>query len=132
VVALTGDLGAGKTSFARGLIAEFAREAGQPVPEVPSPTFTLVQTYEFPRAALWHFDLYRIERPDDAFELGIEEALAEGIALIEWPERLGMLLPARRIDVRLAFAGDPEARDIAIEAAADMPDAARFAAALAG
>lgn len=131
MVALFGDLGAGKTSFARGVIAEFAREAGQPVPEVPSPTFTLVQTYEFPRAALWHFDLYRIERPDDAFELGIEEALAEGIALIEWPERLGTLLPARRIDVRLAFAGDAEARDIAIETTADVPEPARFAAALA-
>ena len=105
VVALAGDLGAGKTTFARALIAAFAAEAGAVPPEVPSPTFTLVQTYEFPRATLWHFDLYRIERPEDALELGIEEALAGGIALIEWPERLGSLLPARRIEVRLAFTG---------------------------
>lgn len=118
VVALVGDLGAGKTTFARALIAAFAAEAGEVPPEVPSPTFTLVQTYEFPRAALWHFDLYRIERPDDALELGIEEALAEGIALIEWPERLGGFLPARRIEVHLDFgdrlAGGDDARRIEI------------------
>ena len=116
VVALHGDLGAGKTTFARALIAAFAAEAGQAAPEVPSPTFTLVQTYEFPRATLWHCDLYRIERPEDALELGIEEALAGGIALIEWPERLGRLLPARRIEVNLAFTGTGAARRIAIAA----------------
>ena len=116
MVALAGDLGAGKTTFARALIAALAAEAGQAAPEVPSPTFTLIQIYEFPRASLWHFDLYRIERPDDALELGIEEALAEGIALIEWPERLGPLLPARHIEVRLAFGAAPDARKIALSA----------------
>ena len=116
VVALAGELGAGKTTFARGIIAACAAEAGQVPPEVPSPTFTLVQTYEFPRAVIWHFDLYRIERPLDAIELGLEEALAEGVALIEWPERLGALLPARRIEVTLAFAGTEDARRIAIAA----------------
>lgn len=129
VVALAGDLGAGKTTFARALIAAFAAEAGQPAPEVPSPTFTLVQTYEFARATIWHFDLYRIERPDDALELGIEEAFAGGIALIEWPERLGPLLPARRIEVRLAFGAAPDARRIEIAAPAGA--AGRFAAAFA-
>jgi tRNA threonylcarbamoyladenosine biosynthesis protein TsaE len=129
VVALAGDLGAGKTTFARGLIAAFAAEAGQSPPEVPSPTFTLVQTYDFPRATLWHFDLYRIERPADALELGIEEAFADGIALIEWPERLGLLLPARRIEVRLAFAGAPDARTI--ELSAPEGPAGRLAAAFA-
>jgi tRNA threonylcarbamoyladenosine biosynthesis protein TsaE len=127
VVALVGDLGAGKTSFARALIAAFAAEAGQPPPEVPSPTFTLVQIYEFPRATLWHFDLYRIERPDDALELGIEEALVDGISLIEWPERLGPLIPARRIELRLAFGTADEARRIDIEAPAAL--AGRLAAA---
>jgi tRNA threonylcarbamoyladenosine biosynthesis protein TsaE len=126
-VALVGDLGAGKTTFARALIAAFAAEAGQAPPEVPSPTFTLVQTYDFPRAAIWHFDLYRIERPGDALELGIEEAFGEGIALIEWPERLGPLLPARRIEVRLAFADAPDGRRIEIRAAAGP--AGRLAAA---
>lgn len=129
MVALFGDLGAGKTSFARGLIGEFARAASEAPPEVPSPTFTLVQTYEFPRAAIWHFDLYRIERPEDAYELGFEEALAEGILLIEWPERLGRLLPERRIEVHIGFAADAEARTIEITAPA--ADAARIAAALA-
>jgi len=118
VVALAGDIGAGKTTFARALIGAFAAEAGQAPPEVPSPTFTLVQTYDFPRATLWHFDLYRIERPEDALELGIEEAFGEGIALIEWPERLGPLLPARRIEVRLAFARAAEARRIDLSAPA--------------
>ena len=127
MVALTGDLGAGKTSFARGAIAALARDAGQPLPEVPSPTFTLVQTYEFPAAVLWHFDLYRIERPEDAWELGLEEALAEGISLIEWPERLGPDLPKRHIAVRLAFGPDAEER--IIEIAAPFPAAARLAAA---
>ena len=128
MVALAGDLGAGKTTFARGLIAAFAAEAGQPPPEVPSPTFTLVQTYEFPRATLWHFDLYRIERPEDALELGIEEAFADGIALVEWPERLGALLPARRIEVSLAFGAGPDCRRVTLSA----PDRAarRLAAAL--
>ena len=127
MVALAGDLGAGKTTFARALIAAFAAEAGQPPPEVPSPTFTLVQIYEFPRATLWHFDLYRIERPEDALELGIEEALTDGIALIEWPERLGKLLPARHIEVRLDFAAAPDARRIELSAPAGP--AGRLAAA---
>jgi tRNA threonylcarbamoyladenosine biosynthesis protein TsaE len=117
VVALAGDLGAGKTTFARGLIGALAAEAGQAAPEVPSPTFTLVQTYEFPRAAVWHYDLFRIERPEDALELGLEEALAEGIALIEWPERLGAHLPAERVEVTMTFADAPEARRIEIAVA---------------
>src|SRR5271170_7579662 len=90
VVALRGTLGSGKTSFARGFIAA---RAGRAL-EVPSPTFTLVQTYDLPAGTIWHFDLYRLVRPDDAIELGIDEAFASGINLIEWPERLGDLLPA--------------------------------------
>jgi tRNA threonylcarbamoyladenosine biosynthesis protein TsaE len=128
-VALVGDLGAGKTTFARALIAAMAAAAGQAPPEVPSPTFTLVQTYDFPRAAIWHFDLFRIERPEDALELGLDEALAEGIALIEWPERLGTLLPAERIEVAIAFAEEPDARRIEIAAAGER--GARLAQALA-
>jgi tRNA threonylcarbamoyladenosine biosynthesis protein TsaE len=129
VVALEGDLGAGKTTFARALIAAFAAEAGEAPPEVPSPTFTLVQTYDFPRAAIWHFDLYRIERPEDALELGIEEAFADGIALVEWPEQLGPLLPARRIAVRIGFGAAPDARRI--EIAAPAGPGGRLAAAIA-
>jgi tRNA threonylcarbamoyladenosine biosynthesis protein TsaE len=99
VVALRGTLGAGKTTFARGFIAA---RAGRPI-EVPSPTFTLVQTYDLAAGAIWHFDLYRLEHAEDAIELGIDEAFADGISLIEWPERLGDLLPAHRLDIHLAF-----------------------------
>ncbi len=101
-VALHGELGTGKTTLARGLIRALCG-AGE---EVPSPTFTLVQTYAAPDFEIWHFDLYRIERPADALELDIEEATADGVVLIEWPEKLGRWLPAERLDVRLAYGGD--------------------------
>lgn len=113
VIALTGPLGAGKTAFARFFLAALARREGVAAPdEVPSPTFTLVQTYRLGSLAVWHFDLYRLARPDDAVELGLDEALAEGISLIEWPERLGRLLPRDRLEIALAYAASdrPEAR----------------------
>ena len=100
VIALEGPLGAGKTAFVRALIAALGGEE-----EVPSPTFTLVQTYDLPPVPVWHFDLYRLAKPADAYELGIEEAFAEGIGLIEWPEHLGALLPGDRLELALAFAG---------------------------
>lgn len=102
-VALEGDLGAGKTTLARGLIRELARDAAL---AVPSPTFTLVEIYETPAGPLWHFDLYRLNNPDEAWELGIEQGFAEAISLIEWPERLGALLPATRLDLTLAIDGE--------------------------
>lgn len=106
VIALSGDLGAGKTSFARSLIGALTG-AGE---EVPSPTFTLVQSYETPKGTLWHFDLYRLAAPEEAYELGIEDAFEDGIVVIEWPERLGRLLPAERLTIALEFAADPGAR----------------------
>src|SRR5262245_61100891 len=90
-VALSGPLGVGKTSCARGAIAAWCGRDE----EAPSPTFTLVQIYEGPRGALWHMDLYRLKAPEQAYELGLEDALADAVCLIEWPERLGALLPAR-------------------------------------
>jgi len=98
VFALSGELGTGKTTFARAFIG--ARGGGE---EVPSPTFTLVQVYEVTDGTVYHFDLFRLDSPTDTFELGIEDAFAEGISLIEWPERLGPLLPAERLDVALAY-----------------------------
>jgi tRNA threonylcarbamoyladenosine biosynthesis protein TsaE len=98
VIALSGPLGAGKTTLARGFIQHLTN-ANE---EVVSPTFTLVQTYETGAGTIWHFDLYRLTSANDALELGFEDALAEGISLIEWPERLGGLLPKNRLDVRLS------------------------------
>lgn len=116
VIALSGGLGAGKTEFARAFI--HARPGGEAVTEVPSPTFTLVQVYDL-SPPIWHFDLYRLTRPDDAWELGLEEALADAIALIEWPDRLGSLLPPVRLDVALASAAEPSARDVTLTGTGD-------------
>jgi len=103
VVALEGELGTGKTTLARALLRA---ASGTPALIVPSPTFTLVEVYETPRGTFWHFDLYRLESPEQAFELGWEEARAEGIVLVEWAERLGPLLPASRLAVTLRVDGD--------------------------
>ena len=108
VLSLIGDLGAGKTVFARAFIN--ARAAA--TQEVPSPTFTLVQTYAFPDPGggmdgpgddipVYHFDLFRIEDAGEIEELGMEDAFAGGISLIEWPDRLNGLLPVDRLDVTL-------------------------------
>ena len=117
IIALRGDLGAGKTSFARA----FIRACGDAREEVPSPTFTLVQIYETDAGTIWHFDLYRLKTADEAWELGIEDAFASGISLIEWPERLGPLLPARRLDVTLDFGDRPQARCALIAGDAEWP-----------
>lgn len=103
VVTLEGDLGAGKTAFARALINSLS-----PTPEeVPSPTFTLVQTYDLPALSIWHFDLYRLEeKAIDILELGWDDARHEGVCLVEWPERLGRLLPQDRLEVRIDFHKD--------------------------
>ena len=111
VIALKGDLGCGKTSFARSFIR--ARGGAE---EVPSPTFTLVQIYELTPAAIWHFDLYRIKSSEEAWELGIEDAFSEGISLIEWPERLGPLLPGRRLEIEFLFGDRPDERRALIDA----------------
>lgn len=97
VVALHGDLGAGKTTLSRGLISALM---GTPT-EVPSPTYTLVQTYDTPEFALFHFDLYRLESPDELIELGWDDTQT-GLALIEWPMKAGPRLPRWRLDVYLA------------------------------
>ncbi|CAG0905452.1 unnamed protein product, partial [Cyprideis torosa] len=86
---LNGPLGAGKSVFARAFIQHLA---GAEI-NVPSPTFTLVQIYDTAKASLWHFDLYRLEDPDEVYEIGWEEALDDNILLIEWPEHLGHLKP---------------------------------------
>ncbi|HEY2068507.1 MAG TPA: tRNA (adenosine(37)-N6)-threonylcarbamoyltransferase complex ATPase subunit type 1 TsaE [Rhizomicrobium sp.] len=100
-VALEGDLGAGKTALARAILVALGVTE-----DVPSPTFTLVQYYETPRLAVSHFDLYRIKNESELDELGFDEALASGAALIEWPERAPHRIPADALHVTLTAHGD--------------------------
>ena len=98
VVSLTGGLGAGKSELARAII-----QAADPhETEIPSPTFTLVQTYEMADGTpLWHLDLYRLETPQDAMALGLDDAFVEAACLIEWPDRLKKLLPKTNLSIHL-------------------------------
>lgn len=113
VVCLKGGLGAGKTSFSRGLIAVLAGEAV----EVPSPTFTLVQAYEGLVPPIWHLDLYRLTRERDILELGWEEGRRFAALLVEWPERLGGFLPADRLEIDISFAENaPTGRIVTLSA----------------
>ena len=109
-ILLWGDLGAGKSTLARGLIRA---ATGDPSLDVPSPTFTIVQTYDAPGMTVWHFDLYRLDGPEDLQEIGMEEA-DDGVAVIEWPERLGDRLAADRLDIALEIS--PEGRIARISA----------------
>ncbi len=101
-VCLWGPLGAGKSTLARALI----RALTHPGQEVPSPTFTLVQTYETDGFPIAHFDLYRLKTADEAFELGLDDAIEDGVVLIEWPERLAGRLPSNRLDIEIEMAGE--------------------------
>jgi tRNA threonylcarbamoyladenosine biosynthesis protein TsaE len=100
-VCLSGPLGAGKSTLARALIRALTR----PDEDVPSPTFTLVQFYEGPRLKVAHFDLYRLASAEEAYEIGLDEALDDGAAVIEWPERLAGSLPPDRLDVEISLDG---------------------------
>ena len=82
--------------------------------EVPSPTFTLLQDYETPLGIIHHFDFYRLEHPDDALELGIEDAFCDGVSLIEWPDRIGHWLPANRLEITLKHVDDPGKREVSL------------------
>lgn len=120
LVALEGDLGAGKTEFARAVIRALA---GAGV-EVPSPTFTLVQRYGLPALTVVHADLYRLRDPAEVEELGLDEALEEGAVLVEWPERAGDALPADRLTIRFSFVPGEgsEVREVEIEAGPSFAD----------
>jgi tRNA threonylcarbamoyladenosine biosynthesis protein TsaE len=99
---LSGPLGAGKTAFARALIGTRLAALGR-VEEVPSTSYTLVQTYDLGDVELWHADLYRLGDASELAELGLDDAFAAAVTVVEWPERLGRLRPARRLDLDLAF-----------------------------
>jgi tRNA threonylcarbamoyladenosine biosynthesis protein TsaE len=119
VIALSGELGAGKTVFARAFVRALSGGPGGDRREVPSPTFTLAQAYDCDAGTVHHFDFYRLSRPEEAWELGIEDAFADGISLVEWPERLGPELPVTRLEVTFFFADDPNARIARITARDD-------------
>ena len=110
VVALYGTLGAGKSAFCRGFIQSLCKT----VEDVPSPTFTLLQTYEAPLFEIYHFDMYRLKAPEEAYELGIEDAFLDGVSLIEWPEKIGSLLPKNAIRITFQIQED-QSRLITIE-----------------
>ncbi len=101
-VLLSGPVGAGKSHLARAILRHWLG----PVAEVPSPTFTLVQTYDTPGGPAWHVDLYRLSSVTELDELGLDAALGRDICLIEWPERLGPLAPADALRLTLAVEGE--------------------------
>lgn len=101
VIALFGDLGAGKTTLSRGILRGLGHES-----DVASPTFPIVQPYEELAPPIWHVDLYRIDEPEELAELALDEALSDGALLIEWPERLGDALWPHALRLYLTGAGE--------------------------
>ncbi|CUH65024.1 ADP-binding protein [Thalassovita gelatinovora] len=117
VILLQGGIGAGKTHFARALIQSLLTEPE----DVPSPTFTLVQVYDGKTAEIWHSDLYRLSNPDEAVELGLEDAFESAICLVEWPDRLGELTPANALSLSFEVTGE-ETRRVAFDWSDDKWD----------
>ncbi len=116
-LALEGELGAGKSTFARALIRAIA---GNSELEIPSPTFTLVQAYETPRFEIAHFDLYRLSDPTEIDELGLDAALSRGIAIVEWPSRGDSRIPTDRLTLRFDEAAAIDRRNVRVGAAVDL------------
>lgn len=104
IICLDGNLGAGKTSFSRAFIRHLMGDANL---TVPSPTYNLVQTYD---DRLWHFDLYRLDDPEQIYDIGWEEAILADYCLIEWPERLGNLKPKKTVDITIDLLPDDARR----------------------
>ncbi|HEX2094593.1 MAG TPA: tRNA (adenosine(37)-N6)-threonylcarbamoyltransferase complex ATPase subunit type 1 TsaE [Longimicrobiaceae bacterium] len=124
VLALNGDLGAGKSTLARAI----ARGAGVEGP-VPSPTFNLLFRYQTPRGTVHHLDLYRLERQDDVWELGWSDlGTGPDLVLIEWAENADTLLPNPRWEVTLEEYGDPERRRVELVAVGAPPELPLFPA----
>ena len=116
LVGLTGGLGAGKSTFARALIRARLAALGR-IEEIPSPSYTLVQTYDLDAVELWHADLYRLGSTDELAELGLDDAFGSAICLVEWADRLGTALPGRRLMLGFDFLpGDDDGRTVRVEA----------------
>ncbi|WP_298259059.1 tRNA (adenosine(37)-N6)-threonylcarbamoyltransferase complex ATPase subunit type 1 TsaE [uncultured Litoreibacter sp.] len=119
-VLLEGPVGAGKSYFARCAIQSLMAQTGM-IEDVPSPTFTLVQTYELDQLDVWHADLYRLTNPDELIELGLEQAFDTALCLIEWPDRLGDLRPAGALNISLTpDAKDPDRRFVQINGPSEI------------
>ena len=115
VIGLSGTLGIGKTVLARSIIRVLATTYEVLVTDIPSPTFTLVQQYDFPPFSIFHIDLYRINKAYDTLELGVEDIFANDVSLIEWPERLGLYLPPNRLHLTLLPGDNDNARILQID-----------------
>ena len=113
VLLLEGDVGAGKTHFARSLIQARLAAAGRQE-DVPSPTYTLVQTYDDGNCEIWHADLYRVTDPAECLELGLDEAFDAAICLVEWPAALGPARPENALVIGLQMTRDPQTRSLRI------------------
>lgn len=110
VITLKGNLGIGKTAFARAFIQHLS-----PIKEeVTSPTFTLLQTYDSPKGEIWHLDLYRLEQPEDVLELGIEDGFEQAVMLIEWPDVIEHLLPENQLAILLEFTEQQGERNVSL------------------
>jgi tRNA threonylcarbamoyladenosine biosynthesis protein TsaE len=126
VFALQGELGAGKSAFARAFISHLAHAGGVHLHEIPSPTFTLVQTYAELPVPVWHYDFYRLNDPSEALELAWDEAQEQACILVEWPQRLGPWMPERRLEMSLVITG-AESRHIILTPYGGWPLAERLA-----
>ena len=110
VLCLVGDLGSGKTTFASSLISELTKENN-----ITSPTFNLVHTYDYSQFPIWHFDLYRLTDINEVYHLGIEDAFASGLSIIEWPQIIDSILPLNAIKIKIDFAERYDSRYVSIE-----------------
>ncbi|MEM6825918.1 MAG: tRNA (adenosine(37)-N6)-threonylcarbamoyltransferase complex ATPase subunit type 1 TsaE [Pseudomonadota bacterium] len=110
---LEGPIGAGKSHFARSVIESRLAVLGR-VENIPSPTYTLVQTYDLGDVEIWHADLYRLSDPSELMELGLEEAFSDGICLVEWPDRLGTETPDPSVTLSFSYGSTEEARQLEI------------------
>lgn len=119
VIYLKGTLGMGKSTFARAFIRHLA---SNPRLEVPSPTFTLLQSYTDLSLPVWHFDLYRLESPEEIEELGLDEALSTAVSLIEWPERLGRMTFSNTLTLTLTTGNTSDDRDVILSGDASWSD----------
>ncbi len=122
IIYLKGTLGMGKSTFARAFIRHLA---DNPHLEVPSPTFTLVQSYTDISLPVWHFDLYRLNSPEEIEELGLDEALSTAVSLIEWPERLGIMTFSNTLVLALKAGKTADEREVRLSGDASWGDRLR-------